>query len=644
MTTISLRLGALLSAALTCLLGGAAVAAGSSAQVAQLAQDLKRLSIEELMQIDVTSTSRREEPVGSVAAAVSVITSDDIRRAGVTTIPDALALADGLNVARFNNGSWAISARGFNGSTPNKLLVMVDGRTVYTPLFAGVFWNTVDYVLEDVDRIEVIRGPGATLWGANAVNGVINIITRSARATRGGYVSGSAGSEDRGIVEARYGGGSDAFAWRVYGKLADRDAQYFSTGEPSGDARRRSQVGFRIDGGEAAGSNWMLVGNAFHSRDNLPDRAPGEFTDLSLQGRWSIAQSARSRIELQTYYRREYRRVPLQLTHSVDVVDIDGQQTTVVERHAVVWGGGVRYNADETHGSATFQFNPASRVYPIANVFAQDEFALVPRRLFVTAGLKYEHNAFSGGELQPNVRARLVMPRNQVLWGAVARAVRRPTRIDDNVEARTPSGLLLVRGTGDFEAESLTAAEIGYRVQPAAAVSIDATFFHHHFDDLRSQDAPLTGGLPLTIGNTLLGQSHGLEVGVNLQPVIWWRNHIGYTWLNTSIERAPGSRDVTGGASEMNDPGYMFGFRSSLDLPRNVDVDVTVRSIGALPNPVVPSYTEMNLRLGWRATSRLEIFAAGHDLLHDRHPEYGTSAPRRVEFERGFRLGTTVTF
>jgi iron complex outermembrane receptor protein len=607
--------------------------------------DLKRLTIEELMEIDVTSTSRRAEPVGTVAAAVSVITSDDIRRAGVTTIADALALADGVHVARFNNGSWSISARGFNGSTPNKLLVMVDGRTVYSPLFSGVFWNTLDYVLEDIDRIEVIRGPGATLWGANAVNGVVNILTRHSRDTRGTYLNVSAGNEDRAVAEARVGGGRGDTTWRVYGKVADRDDQVFSTGGGSQDGRRRGQAGFRLDGGDSQGPTWTLLGDAFHSRDELPARTPGEFTDLSLQGRVSLPVSGTSRVDVQSYYRREYRRVPQQLTHGIDMFDVDAQQSlTGGTRHTAVWGGGVRSNRDRTFGSAVFQFTPERRSYPVFNAFVQDEIALRPQRAYLTAGIKYEHNAFSGGELQPNVRARLLMPRSQVVWGAVSHAVRRPTRFDDDLEVLGTGGVVLIQGSGDFESESLVATELGYRIQPLPIVSLDATLFVHRFSDLRSQEAPPAGVIPITLGNTLQGQSHGVEVGVNLQPVTWWRTHVGYTWLDTSIERAAGSRDVSNGVSEMNDPNYLFGFRTSLDLPREMELDIMVRAVDDLPDPAVPSYSEMNLRLGWRATPRIDVWIVGQDLLHGHHPEFGTAVPRRVEFERGIRVGTTLRY
>ena len=608
-------------------------------------QDLKLLSIEELMQIDVTSTARRAEPVGTAAAAVSVITGDDIRRAGVSTIADALALADGVLVARSNNGTWAVTARGFNGGTPNKLLVMVDGRTVYSPLFAGVFWNTLDYVLEDIDRIEVVRGPGATLWGANAVNGIVNIITRHSRDTRGAYLNVSAGNEDRAIAEARYGGASAVATWRIYGKVADRDSQRFSIGGDSGDPRRRGQAGFRIDSADGGGISWMLLGNALHSREELPDRAAAEFSDMSFQGRLSLPASATSRVDVQSYYRREYRRVPQQLTHHIDIFDLDAQHTFAAgPRHNAVWGGGTRVNWDKTHGSDTIRFTPGSRTYPLFNVFVQDEFALVPERTFLTGGLKYERNAFSGGDLQPNIRLRFMLPNNQILWGAVSHAVRRPTRTDDDIEVFSPGGALLVRGDDGFESERLIASEVGYRVRPSAALSFDATLFIHQFTDLRSQEAPAIGVVPLTLANTLEGHSRGVELGVNFQPVTWWRTHVGSTWLNTSIEPDSGSRDVTGGASEMNDPGYIFGLRSSIDLLRDVELDVVVRAVDDLPNPFVPGYSEMTLRLGWRVSPRHDIWIVGHDLLHDHHPELGAAMPRRVEFERGVRVGTTVRF
>jgi iron complex outermembrane recepter protein len=605
--------------------------------------NLKALSIEELMTIDVTTTNRREVPVDRAAAAVSVVTRDDIRRAGVTTIADALLLADGVNVSRFNNGTWSITARGFNQTASNKLLVMVDGLTEYSPLFTGIFWNTIDYVLDDIERIEVIRGPGATLWGANAVNGVVNIITRSARDTAGGYASLSTGSETNGIAEIRYGrAATRGPAWRVYGKFADRDAQKLASGASSGDSISGGQIGFRLDGGSASG-NWLMKGDFFHSADELPDRDSGEFTNGSLQGRWSHAVSTASRVTLQSYFRREYRRIPLQLTHRINTVDVDAQHQWTARRHQLVWGGGFRVNDDATNGG-TFRFDPVARAYSVGSVFAQDEFAVAPDRVFITVGAKWEHNAFSGGEFQPNVRGRVQLPHNQMAWGAVSRAVRRPTRFEDDLIIPAVTGVTLIQGSDDFEAESLVALESGYRVQPARFVSLDIAAFRHRIGNLRSQDAPLSGVIPFTIGNSLIGHAHGVEAAVNLQPFSVWRTHVSYTWLTSSIARAPGSRDVSGGVSEANDPRHQFALRSSLDLPRRVQFDAMLRSVSELPHPIVPAFTELSLRVGWLPMSRTEVWFAGQDLLHDHHPEFGSPLPTRVEFERSLRAGISWRF
>ena len=612
-----------------------ACASSASAQ-----DNLKRLSIEELMRIDVTTTARQLQPLGTTAAAISVITGDDIRRAGVTTIADALLLADGMHVARFNNGTWAISPRGFNTNTANKLLVMIDGRTVYSPLFAGVFWNMEDYVLGDIDRIEVVRGPGAVLWGANAVNGVVNIITRHSRDTQGALVNIAAGNEDPLIAETRYGGATAAFTWRTYAKVAARDAQRLTSGAPSGDSRRRGQVGFRLDGGAADGTTWLLKGDAFHSRDHLMDRSPGEFTELDLQGRWSLPVG-RSRVDIQSYYRREYRRVPQQLTHHIDVFDVDGQQRmTFAGRHNVIWGAGARLNRDGTHGSATLSFDPVNRAYPVASVFVQDDIALRPDRLFITLGAKYEHNGFSGGELQPNLRVRYLMSWGQIVWGSVTRAIRRPTRFDDDIVVSGPTGAVLVRGSNDFVPESLVAGEVGYRIQPSPFFSFDATVFSHRISDLRSQELPQTGP-PVIVGNSLEGDVKGIEIGVNVQPLQRWRTHVGYTRLDTEIRRTPGSRDIGGGTTEANDPDQFVGMRTSVDLPHAIEIDLMLRAVAALPNPAVPSYTELDLRAGWWATPRTELWVAGQDLLHDRHPEFGAALPTRIEFERSVRVGIT---
>jgi iron complex outermembrane receptor protein len=621
-------------AALVSLACSARAASAGAAQAAP--QDLRRLSLEELMNVDVTLTARRPEPLSATPAAVTVVTGDEIRRSGVTTIADAIGLADGIHSARFNNGTWSITARGFNAVTANKMLVMVDGRTVYSPLFSGVFWNAIDYTLEDIDRIEVVRGPGATLWGANAVNGVINIVTRRAQETQGAYLQASSGNEDPAEANVRFGGTAGRNAYRVYGKYVVRDQQVLSTGDPAGDRRQRGQVGFRLDrgGGDAT---FMAKGDFFAASEDQPDRPSADFSVADVQLRWTRAVSPRSGLQIQSYLNHERRDVPLQLRHHLTTFDADVQQSFDVGRHSFVWGGGFRFNQDSTHGTDVFGFDPAGRSYPVYNSFIQDDLAIVPAKVFVTPGVKIEHNAFSGFELQPGVRARVMLPRAQMLWGSLARAGRRPTRFEDDIVVGAPNGVVLIRGNDDFEPEELIAAEVGYRMQ-AGWFSADATVFGHFYDRLRSQEAPPSGALPLTVGNTLNGTAHGVELAATVQPTTWWRVHASYTGQEVSITRDPGSRDVGGGTSESNDPPHLFALRSAFDLARQIELDIRLRSTASLPNPPVPGFTELAVRLGWKPIPALELALVGDDLLHASHPEFNPTARGFEEFERSIRL------
>jgi iron complex outermembrane recepter protein len=504
-----------------------------------------------------------------------------------------------------------------------------------------VFWNTIDYVLEDIERIEVIRGPGATLWGANAVNGVVNIVTRSTGDTHGTLVSLTSGNEDPAIAEVRTGGGSQAFSYRVYGKYAQRDAQRFSTGESSDDTRRRGQAGLRLDGKRKT-DQWMVKADLFHSRDGFADRRDGEWTGAALHGRINRQVSSGDSLQLQAFYRREYRNIERQLTHQLDTLDVDFQHALKRSRHHFIWGAAVRSNRDETYASAVVRFDPRSRSYPLFSAFAQNEFALRPDSVFLTAGIKVEHNAFSGGDWQPNLRARWLVRPNQVLWGSIARAARRPTRFDDDIVVTAPNGLELIRGSDDFESEIMTGAEVGYRARPLPLLSLDVTGFVQDYDRLRSQEAPPVGVIPVTVGNSLTGRSRGVELAVAVQPLSRWRVRFSFTGLSTDIVRAGGSRDVSGGVNEANDPSYFLTLRSGFELPRQIDVDAWLRRVDALPDPAVPAYTELNARVGWRPREALEFAIVGQDLLHQRHPEFGTSVPRRIEFERSLRALLTL--
>jgi len=618
---------------------GAIVAAEARKQ--PKAQDLKRLTLEELMTLEVTLATRQPEPLSSAAAAISVITRDDIRRAGVTTIADALSLATGVHVARFNNGTWAISARGFNANTADKLLVMVDGRDEVTPLFTGVFWNILDYVLDDIDRIEVIRGAGATLWGANAVNGVVNVVTRHSRDTRGTLISAATGNEDPGIVEARYGGGSDGRSYRVYGKFADRDAQLLSTGSSGNDRRRRGQAGLRVDATQGR-NGWMFKSDVFQSRDDFSDRRDGEFGLATASGLFTRQLTPGSRLQVSSHYRREYRNVERQLTHYLDTFDVDLQHSTpVAGSHAIVWGAAYRFNRDKTYGSDAVRFDPVSRSYPLYSAFAQDEWSVLPRSLFLTAGVKIEHNAFSGADLQPHLRVRWVMTPRQTLWGALARAARRPTRFDDDIAVGRIGGVPIVQGSDDFTSEIMRGVEVGYRAQVAHSLSLEATTFLQRYDRLRSQEAPSVGSIPLTIGNTLDARSSGLELSAVVQPFTRVRLTSNYSYLSVRITKTDSSRDVSNGISEGNDPHHLFSTRVAVDLPHALEVDAWIRHVSALPNPVVPAYTELNARFGWRPSRRVEVALVGQDLLNSSHPEFGPILPPRVEFQRSVRAVLT---
>ena len=612
-------------------------------QAAQTPAPLKGLSIEQLMNLEITTLDRRVEPVGGTTAAVSVITRDDIRRSGVTTIADALRLATGVVVAQANNGSWAVSARGFTATAAGKLLVMVDDVPMNSPLFRGLFWNTIDYALEDIERIEVIRGPVA-LWGANAVNGIVNVITRHSADTQGLAATLSSGTEDHGLAEARYGGTVGTRTWRAYGKIANRDDERFASGGSSNDGRTRGQVGFRLDGGARDGSGWLVAGDLVHSREDVPDNPQRDFTTALVRGQGTRMLSPTSQIAIRSYYRREYRRAPNSLTHSVDTVAFDLQHSTQwAGRHTLAWGGGAGINVEHTEGSATLAFEPADRNYALSSLFARNEFAL-PARVFVTLGAQIERNAFSGASLQPSVRARVMLPRNQMLWGAVTRAVRRPTRLDTDVVFPTPTGFVVLRGNPDFRPESAVATQGGYRVQLGTMLSFDTAVFRHDYSDLRSIEAAVSPGAPFVIGNTLEGYSQGVETNVLVQPVPWLRTEVDYTWLDVKIDRAPDSRSIGNISAEANDPSHLFAWRTSFELPRNVEADATLRYVGTLPDPRVPAYTELGLRLGWRASSTTELFVVGDNLLHRQHPEFGAAVPHRVEIERDVRAGVTFRF
>ena len=596
--------------------------------------DLADLSLEELGDIVVTSVSRRQERLAAAPASIYVITRDDIRRAGVTSLPEALRLAPNLQVARADTNQYAISARGSNAVLANKLLVLIDGRIVYTPLFSGVFWEAQDTLLEDIDRIEVISGPGATLWGANAVNGVINVITRPASATQGAVVGGGAGNLERGGF-ARYGvqvGSQTSF--RVYGKVTDRDHSQLTDGRPIRDESELAQVGFRLDSGDVTRS-YTVQGDVYRGQI---DQAPTEreIRGANLLGRFMQSLANDSRLVVQAYYDHTFRDHPGTFRESLDIFDIYLQYGFVpFESHALLVGGGYRHARDQVTNPVIQAFLPADKNLNWSHLFLQDEIAL-GHGVKATLGIKVEDNTYTGAEVMPNARIAWQLADDQLVWAALSRAVRAPSRIDREffVPATAP---FLLAGGPNFESEIANVAEIGYRASISHRFTGSVTGYWHDFDRIRSLE-PRPGGLMFE--NKIEGRTYGVEAWAEYRPIDRWRLSAGLVRQRVKFEREPDSRDTAGLASAGNDPGGWWQLRSNFDLSQNIELDVRARRISSLPNPYVPAYTAIDLRIGWRPWRQLEASLSIQNAFDPGHAEWG-SAVNRAEFERAFFVQLT---
>jgi iron complex outermembrane receptor protein len=643
----SARVWARLIVATAQLIGAAAISAQPADQDVKA---LKRLTLEDLMDVDVTSVSRRSEPLSEAAAAIVVISGDEIRRTGATTLVEALRVATGLTIARVDGTTWAVSARGFTGTAANKLLVLIDGRSIYSPLFSGVFWDVRDTMLADIDRVEVVRGPGATLWGANAVNGVVNVITRHTSRTQGGRVELGSGRQEPGIAAVRYGDslGKSAF-YRAYAKLNYETAQVTEAGVSAGDPLRRFQVGGRLDWKVAEGTDVMVVSDGYLGRMGRPSRPETDVNGGNVLARIRHEASSTAEWQVQTYFDGTFRSQPGVFEESRGTFDLEVQyRARTFPRHALLAGGGYRVSHDHTSvppsgGPPTTAalFDPASRSLSMAALFAQDEITLVPKKATLTLGARGEYNTLGGFQLQPTVRARWMPRARHVVWGAVSRAVRTPTRLDADIRVVLPDGSVTLVGGGDeFHAESVVAYEGGYRLQPIAWLSVDLAAYHNEYDHLRSQRP----GPPIVLANDLFGHTNGLETQVTVRPNSWMRWQGSWTAFDKRLDVRPGHADVTGGAAEGNDPPHQLGLRGTVNLPHRVELDGFLRHVAELPAPVVPAYTELDLRAGWALTDDVEIAVVGRNLLHGSHPEFGAPGPNRVWIERNISARLRVSF
>ncbi|MEN3330272.1 MAG: iron complex outerrane recepter protein [Acidobacteriota bacterium] len=610
-------------------------AAQLSSAAAPSPQSLKTLSIEDLMSLEVTSVSRRPEKISRTASAIQVITTEDIRRSGATTLPEVLRLVSNLHVAQVDASQWAISARGFNNTLANKMLVLIDGRSVYTPLHAGVFWDIQDTLLEDVERIEIISGSGATMWGGNAVNGIISITTKRAQDTQGFLIETGGGSQPRNFLNLRYGGGIGSNAhYRLYGKMFSRDRTVFANGRDAENNWNMGQGGFRVDWQKPQGNNLTLQGDLYDGQLNGFHNQETDLKGGNVRARWSRAFSDRSDMSLQLYYDRTHRSIPRSLAEDLTTYDVDFQHRFPLgERNDLVWGLGYRQIHDDVRNTNLLAFLPPQITRRRYSGFVQDDIALIKERLALTLGTKIEHNDYTGIELQPRLRVAFQIDRQQMVWGAISRALRTPSRIDTELFIPQQPPFLLA-GNPDFNSEQSLGYELGYRSRLHDRVSLSASSFYNHYTNLRSIERvdPLRL-FPMIIGNGLKGESYGLELAADYNVTRWWQLRGGLTEMRIHIRLEPTSTDRTNGNGESHDPDRHFILRSSLDLVSGIQIDSAFRFVSAIANQRLPGYAEMDLRVAWQPKRSLEFSVTGQNLLHNRHAEFG-SLPGRQEIER----------
>lgn len=634
--------------------------------------DLMSLSLEELTSLEVTSIGRKPQKVSEMAAAVFVITQEDIRRSGVTSIPEALRMVPGLSVARIDGSKWAISSRGFNGRFANKLLVLIDGRSVYSPLFSGVYWDIQDTLLDDIERIEVVRGPGATLWGSNAVNGVINVITKKARDTQGLLVKAGAGTEEKGFAALRYGGEvGENVNYRAFVKYLDRDRlqsnkNAFSLAEPSDDWDTHDdwnafRGGFRLEAEPGLRDEFTLQGEAFSGTEGQQDLiwsldpalnyqrrlvSDTQFAGGHILARWRHRLVDGSDFALQAYYDRSYRDEEALVKEVRDVFDLDFQHRfRMGERHEVLWGAGYRFTGDDLEDGELITVEDDSRSDQVFSFFLQDEMTLIPDRLRLLIGSKLEHNDYSGLEFQPNIRLLWTPHEQHVFWGAVSRAVRTPSRLEDSFtifQGLAPPGFignpipvkLVIAPSKDFESEKSISYELGYRYFSNSGFHLDTALFYTYYWDHRSGEevSRLMEFQPIPHvvasfqeGNKMRGETYGLEMTADWHVRSWWRLQGNYSLLKVKTRMESDSTDqFIAFLYDDSSPQQQCSLRSSFNIGNEWELDFWLRYVDriAVYTVEIDDYFSLDLRLAWKPIKGLELALIGQNLLEDRHEEF----------------------
>lgn len=601
-------------------------------------RSLGDLSLEELGSIDISSVQKRPEVLSRAMASVFVITREDIRRSGATTLVEVLRLAPNLQVAQIDASQFAIGARGLNTSSVNKLLVLIDGRTVFSPLHAAVFWDVQETLLEDIERIEVISGPGGTLWGSNAVNGVINILTRHSRHTQSSWVSGGAGDQGGRLLQGQAGwtpfGGASI---RIYGKAQDHGPTRDPDGRSKEDAWSRAQAGFRMDW--SRGQNALtLQGDAYLAKAGQVGKEDKRLDGANLLGRWERSFHGGSSLNIQVYVDHTHRDHPGLFGESLTTLDLDvSHHFQAGERHDLVWGGGYRSTRDQVATSPPIAFLPPRKELRLANLFAQDTLTLLPGRVQLALGAKLEHNVYTGWEFQPTAKLGITPAEGQLAWASVSRAVRIPSRLDREFYLDYPP-VLVLNGAPDFRSEVLVAYELGYRVQVTPRFWLSGSPFYHDYSRLRTLEVARE-----TLGNQMDGHAYGMELWGEVMVADTWVLKPGYAFLRTQFTLKPGSSDPNGPAGAGNDARHRFLLTSRWNASDAVECDGTLRYVSALPDPAVPAYWALDFRLAWRWHRRFELSLAGRNWLSAGHPEFGPPQARS-EVQRETTLRATWTF
>jgi iron complex outermembrane receptor protein len=610
-------------------------------------EDLRELSIDQLAQVQVTSVAKSPEPLSDAPAAIYVISHDDIIRSGAISLPEILRLAPNLDVVQTSASSYIITARGFSGNVTdqnftNKLLVLIDGRSVYTPLYSGVYWDVQDVPPEDIERIEVISGPGATLWGANAVNGVINIITRKSSQTQGGVIDIAGGSLGMSIG-VQYGGRiSDDLTWRVYAKSFTEYDTVTASGAKADDDWSKPQGGFRLDWTPTAADAVTFQGDAYSGDESQAGEPDQYISGGDLETRWTHAWQDGSSLQVQADYDQTDRGTPDGDGHfTLATYDLDVQDSFAPDaRNEVVFGGGLRFSRYAIAGSASLLFEPPRRWLDLSNAFVQDTFS-VTRALKLIAGLKLEDDPFSGLAVLPDLRLSWKPVDQAMLWAAVSRAIRSLTPFDRDVVEKIGPTVFLIGGP-DFQPETLTAYELGARVQFTPRLSFSISGYYNAYDDLKTIEPAPGGFIPLRWGNMMDGYTYGFEAWGEYRLAPWWRLDASFDDLEEHLTFKAGASGLLGTAQAGDDPEHQASLKSSMDLPHNVTLDADLRYVSALPDPAVPAYVELNGRIGWNINEHVQLSLSGFNLLHAHHLEFPASeanaAPRSVLAELRLRF------